>query len=167
MKSLVIYFSRAFENYGVGNISKGNTEIVAEDIHNLINADLFKCDPIVEYSNNYSKCCDEAKTYQCEDARPKLKKYLDEISSYDVIYIGGPVYWGEYPYEIYSQLDRLDFNGKVIKPFTTHEGSGLGDCVNVLKKKCPNALVKTGLAIRGRDVNRPETIEKLKKWINE
>lgn len=167
MKSLVIYFSRAFENYAVGNIDKGNTEVIAEKIAKLTNAKLFKCDPVVEYSHKYSKCCDEAKNYQNINARPLLKEYFDDISEYDVIYIGGPVYWSEYPYEIYSELDRLDFTGKVIKPFTTHEGSGLGDCVNVLKKKCKNATIKNGLAIKGTDVSRPETIEKLKKWINE
>ena len=167
MKSLIIYFSRAFENYGVGNLTKGNTEVIAEEIAKLTNADLFKCEPVVEYSHNYSKCCDEAKAYQNQDARPKLKNYLEDISKYDVVYIGGPVYWSEYPYEIYSQLDKLDFTRKIIKPFTTHEGSGLGDCVDVLRKKCAGAIVKKGLAIRGSEVNSNLTLEKIKKWINE
>lgn len=167
MKSLIIYFSRNGENYSVGNIQIGNTEIIANIIKKETNADIFKCEPVIPYSNNYSKCCDEAKVYQNNNARPKLIKYLDDISSYDVIYIGGPVYWGEYPYEIYSELDHLDFKNKIIKPFTTHEGSYLGNCVEVLKKKCPSALIKKGLAIRGSEVNNSVTIEKIKKWIKE
>lgn len=166
MKSLIIYFSRADENYAVGNILEGNTEVIAKKIQKLTQGDLFKCDPVKPYSKNYSKCCVEAKKYQEEDARPKLKKYLDDVSKYDVIYIGGPVYWGEYPYEIYSLLDRLDFNGKAIKSFTTHEGSGLADCVDVLKRKCKGATIKSGLAIRGSSVNQKDIELKLKEWIN-
>lgn len=166
MKSLIIYFSRADENYAVGNVLKGNTEVIAEKIQKITQGDLFKCDPVKPYSKNYSKCCDEAKEYQEVDARPELKKYIDDISQYDIIYIGGPVYWGEYPYEIYSLLDRLDFNGKIIKPFTTHEGSGLGDCAEVLRKKCRGAIVKSGLAIRGSKVYQSDIELKLTEWIN-
>ncbi|MFA6829622.1 MAG: flavodoxin [Bacilli bacterium] len=165
MKSLVIYFSRCDENYAVGNITKGNTEIVAELIQKETGADLFKCVGVIPYSKNYSKCCDEAKVYQKQNVRPELVKYLDNVSSYDVIYIGGPVYWGEYPYEIYSELDRLDFKGKIIKPFTTHEGSGLGNCVSVLKKKCVDGNVMPGLAIQGRKDKDLSTIIKVKEWV--
>lgn len=121
MKELVIYFSRADENYGVGNIKVGNTELIANEIQKIRNADIFKCNPAIPYSKNYSKCCDEAKEYQESNARPKLKEYISDISKYDIVYIGGPAYLGEYPYELYSQLDILDFTNKIIKPFTTHE----------------------------------------------
>lgn len=166
MKELVIYFSRADENYGVGNIKVGNTEIIAKEIQKIKNTDIFKCDPVIPYSKNYSTCCDEAKEYQEKNVRPKLKQYLNDISNYDIIYIGGPVYWGEYPYEVYSQLDILDFTGKVIKPFTTHEGSGLGDCIEALKIHCKGALIKEGLAIQGRKVNSIETQNKLQNWLS-
>ncbi len=135
MKELVIYFSRADENYGVGNIKVGNTELIANETQKIRNADIFKCIPAIPYSKNYSKCCDEAKEYQESNARPKLKEYISDISKYVIIYIGGLVYWGEYPYELYSQLDILDFTNKIIKPFTTHEGSGLGDCVEALQRQ--------------------------------
>lgn len=167
MKSLIIYFSRPGENYGVGNVKVGNTEVIANEIAKLTNADLFKCDPVKPYSSSYSICCDEAKEYQNKNARPLLKQYLTDITNYDVIYIGGPVYWGEYPYEIYSELDKLDFTGKIIKPFTTHEGSGLGDCVKVLKNKCKGATVKSGLAIQGIKIYQKDTLIKLQNWIKE
>ena len=165
MKSLVIYFSRAGENYAVGNIEKGNTEVIAEYIREYTQADLFKCEPLKAYSEQYSKCCSEAVAYQKQNARPELKEYLADIKGYDTIYIGGPIYCGEYPYEIYTQLDKLDFKGKVIKPFVTHEGSGLGKCVDILKEKCVGAIVKGGLAIRGRDVLLPFAKEAVRAWI--
>ena len=118
-----------------------------------------------QYSKNYSKYCDEAKEYQESNARPKLKEYISDISKYDIIYIGGPVYWGEYPYELYSQLDILDFTNKIIKPFTTHEGSGLGDCVEALQRHCKGALIKEGLAIQDRKVNSLETKNRLQNWL--
>lgn len=165
MKELVIYFSRADENYGVGNIKVGNTELIANEIQKIRNADIFKCKPAIPYSKNYSKCCDEAKEYQESNARPKLKEYISDISKYVIIYIGGPVYWGEYPYELYSQLDILDFTNKIIKPFTTHKGSGLGDCVEALQRHCKGTLIKEGLAIQCRKVNSLETKNRLQNWL--
>lgn len=165
MKSLVIYFSRADENYAVGYITKGNTQVIAEYISQFTGADLFRCDPAVPYSKDYRECCKEAIAKQRSDARPELLEYLNSAEGYDIIYIGGPVYCGEYPQEIYSQLDRLDFNGKIVKPFVTHEGSGLGKCVDVLKSKCVGAFVKDGLAIRGRDVSLPESKQMVKEWV--
>lgn len=165
MKSLVIYFSRCDENYAVGYITKGNTEVIAEYIEEFTGADLFKCEPVKEYSSNYSECCNEAKKYQNMNARPELKNYLDSIENYDIIYIGGPIYWGELPYEVYSQLDRLDFNKKIIKPFSTHEGSGLGSVVSVLKEKCVGATIKEGIAIKGTEVYKEETKNRIKNWV--
>lgn len=142
MKSLIIYFSRTGENYATGNISKGNTEMVAEEIQKLTNGDLFKCDPLTPYSSDYRKCIEESRIKISEDARPKLKNYLNDISNYDVIYIGEPIYFGEYPYEVYSALEGLDFGGKIIRPFSTHEGSALGKCIGVLRDKCAGAIIK-------------------------
>ena len=107
----------------------------------------------------------EAIAKQRSDARPELTAYLDSIEDYDVIYIGGSVYCGEYPQEIYSQLDRLSFVGKVIKPFTTHEGSGLGKCVEVLRKKCAGGKVEEGLAIKGSEVLLPESKAHVRDWV--
>lgn len=72
-KSLVIYFSRADENYAVGNIDKGNTEVIAEYIQELTGADLFKVEPVKPYSKNYKTCCDEALEEKRQNARPELK----------------------------------------------------------------------------------------------
>lgn len=165
MKSLVIYFSRADENWAVGYVEKGNTEYIAEYISEFVGADLFKCEPVVPYAKDYNTCIEEAKVYQKQNARPKLKSYLNDISKYDVVYIGGPVYWGELPYEVYSQLDLLDFSGKIVKPFCTHEGSGLARIESVLNEKCKGATVKSGLAIVGQRVKTEQAKTQVKNWI--
>ena len=165
MKSLVIYFSRPGNNWAVGYIEKGNTEVIAEYIRDFTGADLFKCDPQKPYSEDYTKCTEEAMAYKKQNARPALKNYLDDVSGYDVIYIGGPIYWGELPYEVYTELDRLDFTGKIVKPFATHEGSGMGSVESVLKRKCVGATVKKGLAITGSSVTSDYAKRQVQKWV--
>ena len=94
--------------------------------------------------------------------RPELKTKLNDISSYDVIYIGGPVWQGHYSRALIEVLETLDFTGKIVKSFTTHEGSGLGSVMEDIKKYCQNANIKLGLEIRGCKAN--EVTEKLERW---
>ena len=166
MKSLIIYFSRADENYFGGAmkyIEKGNTEIAAEYIKDLTNASIFKVERKKDYSKEYMACIEEAKQEKRKNERPELKKYLDDISDYDVIYIGSPIYWGTMPQPMFTELERLDFNEKIIMPFTTHEGSGLANVVNDIKKLVKGAIIKEGLPILGSSVN--DSKEKIEQWI--
>lgn len=165
MKSIVIYFSRADENYGVGVVDKGNTEIVAEYIKELVNADLFKVERKIPYAKDYQTCCDEAKEEQINNERPELTKYLDNIEEYDTVYIGSPIYWETMPQPMFTQLEKLNFNGKIVKPFTTHEGSGLGNVISDLQKICVGANIKDALAIKG--TNAKDSKEIVEKWCRE
>ena len=168
MKALVIYFSRADENYFGGvmrYISKGNTEVVAEFIQDITGADLFKVERKVDYAKDYRTCIQEAQVEQRKGELPELKRYLDNINDYDVIFIGGPIYWGTLPQPMFAQLSKLDFTNKVIMPFSTHEGSGLASIVRDIKKYAPNAEVKSGLAIVGSNVNSSKP--SLERWIKE
>ena len=63
---------------------------------------------------------------------------------------------------IFTCLENLDFTGKTIYPFTTHEGSTLGDVMDDIKKLCSGANIKAGLAIRGSDANN--SLETLESW---
>ena len=162
-KSLVIYFSRADENYAVGNIAKGNTEVIAEYIKDITGADLFKVEPVKPYSKDYKTCCNEALEEKRQNARPELKEYLKDISKYEVIYIGSPIYWGTMPMSMFTQLEKLDFTGKKIKIFTTHEGSGLGTVELDIKNICKGAKVLKSLAIKGSLVHQSKEI--VEKWI--
>lgn len=155
MSSIVIYFSRSGENYFGGqlkNIEKGNTEVIAEYIKDLTDAELFKVEPASAYPEDYMECIDVAKKEQQNGARPELKETLDDISAYDTIYIGFPNWWGTLPMPMFTQLEQLDFSGKVVKPFVTHEGSGFGASQKDLKKLCSGAEIKEGLSIPGANV---------------
>ena len=168
MKSLVIYFSRADENYFGGSmryIDKGNTEVVAEYIKDIVGADLFKIERKVPYSKNYMTCIKEAQDEQRRNELPQLVKELSNIDDYDVIFIGGPIYWGTLPQPMFTQLSKLDFTNKIIMPFSTHEGSGLASIVRDIKKYAPKANVKPGLAIVGSNVNSSKPL--LQRWIDE
>ena len=158
-KNLIIYYSRTGENYWNGSIrslAKGNTEIVAEFIQKAVGGDLFKVDTVKTYAQDYYACTDEAKKELHENARPELKKYLDNISEYDNVFVCGPCWWGTFPMAVFTQLERLDFSGKKVMAVMTHEGSGLGSCERDLRKACPGAAFGKGLAVRGADASKSE-----------
>ena len=147
MKALIIYFSRADENYSVGYIDKGNTEIVAEFVQELTGADMFKVEPAVPYAADYKTCIEEAKQHI---GNAPIKEKLTDISAYDTIFIMSPIYWGTYAPEVETALTGLDFSGKTVRVISTHEGSGLGSMADDVKKMCKGADVDSkGLAIVG------------------
>ena len=164
-KSMIIYFSRADENYFGGSmkyIEKGNTEIIAEYIKDITNGDMFKVEPLNPYSANYMECIEEAKVRTREHNAP-IKENVPDISSYEVIYVGSPVYWGGMPEELFTALKGLDFSGKIIRPFVTHEGSGLSSIPNQLKEICVGGTVTDGIAITGSSVNSARS--KIENWL--
>lgn len=94
---------------------------------------------------------------------PELKAYPETMEQYSEIYLGFPNYWGTMPMAVFTFLEHFDFSGKIIKPFCTHEGSGLGGSINDIRKLCPEAKVETGLAIRGGSVKMSKA--EIEKWI--
>ena len=159
-KNLIIYYSRKGENYVNGivkNIAKGNTEIVAEFIQKAVGGDLFEVDTVKPYAADYNTCIEEAKKELHAQARPELKKYLDSIAEYDNVFVCGPCWWGTFPMAIFTQLEKLDWNGKNVMAVMTHEGSGLGSCERDLKKICRGASFGSGLAVHGADAANSES----------
>ena len=145
--TLIIYFSRADENYAVGYIEKGNTEYVAEFVQELTGADMFKVEPAVPYAKDYRTCIMEAKQ---RIGNAPIKEKLADISAYDTVFIMSPIYWGTYAPEIETALEGLDYSGKTVRVICTHEGSGLASMPSDVKKMCKGANVDMkGLAIKG------------------
>lgn len=154
MANLIAYYSRTGENYwngGVRNIAKGNTERLAEFIQEAVGGDLFQIETVEDYPADYYECIDVAKRELQEGARPAIKGTVD-VSKYDTIFLGYPIWWGVAPMCVYTFLDGLDLAGKRIVPFSTNEGSGLGGSVGDLARRYPQAKVeRQGLAIHGAE----------------
>ncbi len=167
-KILVAFFSRTGENYAVGRIEQGNTHIVAELIASATGGTLFRIEPATPYPDDYRACTEVAQREKRSKARPTL---VGEIAAeeYDVIFLGYPNWWGDLPMPVYTFLERHDWQGKVVIPFCTHEGSGLSDTENRLRTACRGASVLNGLAVRGavaqneREKARKQVLEWLKR----
>ena len=160
-KQLIIYFSRADENYAVGWIEKGNTEIVAEFVQELTGADMFKVEPAVPYAKDYNTCIQEAKQ---RIGNAPVKERPTDISAYDTVFIMSPIYWGTYAPEMETALEGLDFSGKTVRVISTHEGSSLANMVSDVAKICKGADVqKNGLAIRGSEAKNSK--QKVVGWL--
>ena len=129
---LVAYFSRTGENYDVGVIEKGNTAIVAEIIAAQTGGELFEIKTVNAYPENYEECTEIAQSEKSEKARPELAESIDNLDSYDTIYLGYPIWWGDMPMAVYTFLESNDFAGKTIISFCTHAGSGLSGTVENL-----------------------------------
>ena len=167
-KSLVVYFSRTGEQYGVGVIEKGNTAIVADIIAKQTGADSFEILPKEDnYPMTYDALTDYAKQEQNDNARPEIKDTVKNFDSYDTIYLGYPIWWGDLPMICYTFLESYDFSGKTIIPFCTHAGSGNAGTQSKIQSAVPNAEVKEVLAIVGADAqNDPDSVKtQVTEWL--
>lgn len=165
-KVLVAFFSRADENYAVGTIEKGNTQIVAEMIAAEKKADMFHIETVKPYPAKYNECIDVAMNEKRANARPEIKGEVN-IADYDIIFLGYPNWWGEMPMAVYTFIERHDWHGKTVVPFCTHEGSGLSGTVQLIRNACEGATVVDGLAVKGSVAqnDRNAALKVVKEWL--
>lgn len=161
-KAIVVFFSHAGDNYSVGNIEVGNTKIVADYISEFTGAEQFEIKTSKYDGMAYKPLCDLAKEEQQKGELPPFEGAVD-LSDYDTVFIGGPVWWGTYPQVMFTFFSKYDLNGKTIIPFTTHEGSGLGNCVDDVKEAYPKANVVEGFSMYGHDVRTGK--DHVLKWL--
>ena len=162
-KSIVIFFSHAGDNYSVGNIEVGNTKIVADYISELAGADQYE---IVTHKYDgmaYMPLIDLAKKEANNGELPPYEGSAPDLNNYDTVFIGGPVWWGTYPQVMFTLFKDINLDGKTVIPFTTHEGSGLANCENDVKKAFPKAKVQRGWSIYGHEVRSGKA--KVEKWL--
>ncbi len=162
-KSIVIFFSHAGDNYSVGNVEVGNTKIVADYISEIAGAEQFE---IVTHKYDGMAYTPLTRLAQEEANKGELPPYegsAPDLSGYDTVFIGGPVWWGTYPQVMFTLFKDINLNGKTVYPFTTHEGSGLASCVSDVKKSFPKANVQKGFSIYGHEVSTGKA--KVEKWL--
>ena len=162
-KSIVIFFSHAGDNYSVGNIEIGNTKIVADYITEIKGADQFE---IVTHKYDgmaYTPLINLAKEEVNKGELPPYEGTAPDLSQYDTVFIGGPVWWGTYPQVMFTLFKDINLDGKTVIPFTTHEGSGLASCASDVKKAFPKAKVTGEFSIYGHEVRTGKA--KVEKWL--
>lgn len=170
-KILVAYFSLAGEQYEVGVIKKGNTQIVAEMIAEQTGADTFQIEPVKEYPDTYDGLLEVSKE-ESEDNPPEIASTVENMEEYETVYIGFPIWWGDMPAIVAGFLKSYDFSGKKVVPFCTHAGSGFSGTEQKVREFCSGAELVDGLAIRGQtaqeaaDEAEKEVSEWLKKVID-
>ena len=133
--SLVLYFS-----------ATGTTKTIAERIANNSNSDIIEIIPKEKYSKedlNYNSDCRANREQNDNKSRPEIKNDID-ISKYEVIYLGYPIWWGTNPKIILTLLDKYDFTNKIIIPFCTSGSTGISNSVNELRNYNPKLNIKDG-----------------------
>lgn len=166
-KNLIVYFSRAGEQYSVGNITEGNTAIVAKMIAEKTGGDLFEVKLANDtYPTGYTELTEVAEKEKNSRARPEIIGNVENFADYDTVFIGSPVWWGDMPMALYTFIEQYDWANKTVAPFTTHEGSGLGNIPENIKS-ATGAKVLSGLAIYGHEAqnNRESTSDKVNSWL--
>lgn len=166
-KVLVVYFSRTKGVYG-GDLKKGNTAQVASFIQKRTKGDIYQIVPKKAYPSSYNATTKVARSEQRRNARPAIKGKLPNVKKYKTVFIGSPIWWGEYPMVVRTFLDKEPgLNGKTLVPFTTAEGSGLGNTSSQLKKQFKKSTVKKGFTARGNSVkNNPGQVQKrVNSWL--
>lgn len=162
-KILIVYFSRTGYNYPNQWLEIGHTARVANFIAELTGGDKFEILPKVPYPDNYQETVAIAREELYNDSRPEFIGTIDNLDEYDTVFVGGPVWHGVMPMIIRTFYDTYDLSDKTIVPFSTHAGSGLGDCERLAKSYYPTATVLEGLAVQG--TSSAQSRETVETWL--
>jgi flavodoxin len=165
-KTIIIYFSRAGENYDVGKVDEGNTKMIVNYLKEVTEIPIYQIVPITSYPEGYQETLNVVQTERSSNARPSIKDPLTDISKYDTILLGYPIWYTNLPNIVKAFLESLDFEGKTIYPFNTHEGSGVGNSINDIKSSAPKAIVKDGFALKGSYARKTDSHKDIRDWLN-
>lgn len=137
-KVLVAYYSYS-----------GNTKTVAEKIQKLTGGDIVEIVPVKPYPTGYNEVVELAKNEKNQNIRPEIKPIDKNISDYDVIFLGTPVWWYTMASPVKTFLANNKFDGKIIASFCTHGGGGASSTYTDMKNLAPKAEFKAGFTSYG------------------
>lgn len=150
---LVAYFS-----------ATGQTARVAKKIAEVVNGDLFAIIPVKSYIEAdldwHNQASRSSREMQDKKSRPAIANQVSNMADYDQIYLGFPIWWYQAPTIINTFLESYDLTNKIIIPFATSGGSGMGKTNDYLKVSCPQALLKEGARLKA---NSSEL--EIKEWL--
>ena len=133
----------------------GNTQYIAQLIQQQTGGDLFRIEQ--EYPGSHDPLLEFAYNERAEGARPELAAQMENLDSYDIIFLGYPNWNADLPMPLYTLLEQTDLSGKTIVPFTTHGGSGFSRTIQTIQELQPNAtVISDGLSISRNSVAQAE-----------
>jgi flavodoxin len=150
---LVVYFSRT-----------GNTRVIARQIRRAHDADLFEIQPADPYPEDYEAVVGQAQREQDTGYEPPLTARVANIGSYDVVFLGFPVWGMTTPPVIRSFLSGHDLSGKNLVPFVTHGGYGRGRSITVVAEHAPRSRLLDGFTMQADQ--EKETLAQVTRWLS-
>ena len=136
-KALVLYYSET-----------GSTKTVAVELQKQLGADIESIECVKPYSGNFQETIQRGQREMQSDQWPELKALKSNLSKYDVIFLGYPIWFGTYANPIQTLVRNNDFAGKTIVPFCTFGSGGLNTSSDALKKALPKAKIQKGYGVR-------------------
>ena len=165
-KTLIVFFSRAGENWQVGTVERGNTAIMVDYMKEFTGADVFEIVPETSYPVSYNETLTVAANEKNNNARPKFKGGIENLEQYENVFIGGPIWWGEPPMILHTFCEACPgLKDKTLIPFGTHGGSGVGSYKTMLQKYYPSAKYLESLGISGASVRDAGSKTKVQDWV--
>lgn len=167
-RSLVVYFSRAGENWQVGNVERGNTAVMVDYIKELANVDVFEIVPEKPYPEDYMECVRYVNDVEIpQNLRPAYKGDVENLADYDNIFIGGPIWSGQPPMIIrtFIEAHQSELSGKTFVPFGTHGGSGVSSYSSLIRSYFPDAKQLESLGIAGTDIRSDASKTRVENWL--
>lgn len=165
---LIVYFSRAGENYGVGTVAVGNTAIMAGYIQEYTGGTIFEIVPTVPYPNDYDEMRTVSQQETAANARPAFNGTIENWDEYSVVFVGAPIWYSTPPmimrtfYETY----REQLAGKTLIPFGTHAGSGVSSCTGLVREYFPNATLLETFGVSGASIRSESAHSDVENWLS-
>ena len=147
-KILIAYFS-----WG------GTTRRMAQEIQRVTGGDLFEMEPVNPYPTEYTPCTEVALAERDNNARPAIKATVADWESYDVVFIGCPVWWHTAPMIISTFAESYDFHGKTVVPFCTYAATYRDETLQKIVDLTPDAQHLQGLGTTG-------SVSEVQAWID-
>ena len=175
--TLIVYFSRwgnteypsdvdaiTSASIVVDNNSRyGTTEYVANMIAENVGGDLHRIETVTPYTADFDELRDVNHDEMSRNYLPELKESNLDISAYDTVFIGYPVWATDVPQAVLSFLKEYDLSGKTVIPFCTHDGYGAGNSYQTIAEASHAAVLLEGIAIEAKDV--PTAADTVAAWL--
>lgn len=145
------------------NFRYGTTEYVANMIAENVGGDLHRIETVTPYTANFDELRDVNHNEMSSNYLPELKESNLDISAYDTVFIGYPVWATDVPQAVLSFLKEYDLSGKTVIPFCTHDGYGAGNSYQTIAEASHAAVSLEGIAIEAKDV--PNAQDTVSSWL--